>query len=115
MKIVAKHKPVIKPKYNLRDSEQTAKENPLTFIIPTKEKRDNVKVGQYAKVCFEFGGTRRAERMWVEVTSSANGKYTGFLDNEPAFNEDLISYRDKVEFESKHIMGILDSKLRPID
>lgn len=78
---------------------------PSTFGIPSSQEKKEVKAGDYVKLGFNHpsGGS---ERMWVRVKSNADGKMTGEVNNDPILF-DNVKDGDPVEFESKHILGIL--------
>ena len=92
--------------WHLEDAHKIADEYPYTFYKPSSEVISQLKVGNEVKLIFEFESddpeAPRAERMWVEITSIADDGFTGTLDNEPAYIQD-IKYQDPVEFQACHI------------
>lgn len=100
-------------RYTLINAEEQAKKYPDTFEIPTLQERSALKPGQHAKLIFQpdLQGVR-AERMWVLIGGRAEGTsylYEGQLANDPAFiPEEVIKYKDPVQFSPEHIIGILD-------
>jgi uncharacterized protein YegJ (DUF2314 family) len=95
--------------YTLINAKEMNAKHPDTFEIPSDERIKALTLGEYVKLGFEEmdDGELFPERMWVEVTKIDGDKFEGNLGNEPVFIESL-RYRDKVVFESKHIMATLD-------
>lgn len=97
----------IEGSWRLVDSEQVAKENPYTFYKPSKEITKQLKVGDAAKMTFEFDSTDNehplAERMWVLINEIRDDQFVGQLDNHPFYIHDLFA-GDTVKFEHKHII-----------
>ena len=93
--------------WRLIDSEQIAKNNPYTFYKPSKEITRQLKVGDTAKMTFEFDSTDNehssAERMWVLINEIKGDQFIGQLDNHPYYIHDLF-VGDTVKFEHKHII-----------
>lgn len=89
-------------RYTLTDAEQRAAEHPLTFNIPTKQERENLLPGDFAKMIFD-----ERERMWVEVSAQTeDGGYHGCLDNNPI----VVTYLrrgDVVTFYPKHVIEVI--------
>jgi hypothetical protein len=84
----------------LSDAGEKNRHFPATFLIAPEETRQSLKVGDFAKLCFESKG--HGERMWVVITNVlAPGKYEGTLDNDPVSVP--LKYGDKVKFEARHI------------
>ena len=79
--------------WKLEDAQKIADEFPYTFYKPSSEVVSQLKAGNQAKLIFEFESddpeAPRAERMWVEITAVEDGKFSGYLDNDPAFIRDL--------------------------
>lgn len=104
--------------WELRSGEKSREENPNTFWIPEKEKRNNLTKGKAVKLIFDIetqdedgniqcGG----ERMWVIVLSKEEDFYLGILDNEPASIEPGTGYlepRCKIWFKAEHVIDITD-------
>lgn len=47
------------------------------------------------------------EAMWVRVTATGDGTYTGTLDNHPTPGKGLPDYGDAVTFEARHIITVM--------
>lgn len=100
----------------LQDVEVTAREHPDTFKIPALPHRQNLHIGDFAKLIFEsWAGT---ERMWVKVygieaTNNVPSLYYGELDNEPIRMPGL-KRGDKVEFEPRHVADVLGGVDNPV-
>ena len=94
--------------WKLVDSRKLAKENKYTFYKPSKEITKNLKVGNIAKMTFEFESTNEehppAERMWVIITEINNDKFKGVLDNHPFYLHELYA-GDEIKFEHRHIIS----------
>lgn len=93
--------------WKLTDSEQLAKKHKYTFYKPSREITKNLKVGNIAKLTFEFDSSNSehpsAERMWVEITEINGEKFKGKLDNHPFYLHELYA-GDEIVFEHKHII-----------
>lgn len=99
----------------LEDAEKLNKENPSTFPIPPLEIRENLKVGDTAKLIFTGG--KYAERMWVRITQLATGclpikSYIGELASNPISIEYQRIADGPIQFDAKHI---IDVWTQPID
>lgn len=91
----------------LDDAEAAHAAAPGSFFIPPEEKRRSLSVGDHVKLLFRFapgGDGYHVERMWVEVSSAGQGRYTGKLLNQPRY---MTSLRDgiDVEFGPEHVAG----------
>ncbi len=92
--------------YTIYDSRITAAENPHTFYQPCEERRNAVTAGDLVKVVFQFesenddGGMVMPERMWVEITGTAqqDGEemLVGKLQSQPC--NDIIECDEVVTF-----------------
>lgn len=93
--------------WDLEDAQKIADQFPYTFYKPSREVISLLKVGNFAKLIFGFKSddseAPRAERMWVKITDVTDGRFTGYLDNDPAYIKDL-KYKDPVEFLACHII-----------
>ena len=113
-----------KPKYTLLDGVEQNKLHPQTFEIPTQEeKQKDIKVGTFVKLCFQktittqshnlnftkFSSSFNSERMWVEVTDIDGDNLSGTVANDPVVIDGL-KFDDKIAFEYKHIISILNQK-----
>ncbi len=87
---------------------------PDTFEIPSEKLRQNLAIGVAAKLLFDIetkenGVTmdRGVDRMWVIITQTSNGNYTGVLDSDPGYAKNLqLARGDQVSFHANHICGI---------
>lgn len=71
-------------KFELDDVESYKLEFGDKFYLPEREKRQNLRTGDIVKLIFRFEDDEFAqvERMWVVVSETNNGEFTGILDNE---------------------------------
>ena len=97
----------------LDDGEKAHAEHPDTFWIPSQQERDNLKVGDLAKLRFvlalvdeEGNEEEAAERMWVEVEECADAWYRGVLTNQPASTDEVLLGME-VWFEPRHVIDIM--------
>lgn len=101
------------PRYRLRNGEETNREHPRTFFIPSKTERDNLEPGQLVKLIFDAPnsgpGGPSAERMWVVVSGRDGDGYFGRLDNQPRAIEGL-SAGDRIEFAPEHVVSIWEDR-----
>lgn len=94
--------------YYILDAEKRQKAHPKTFKIPSREVREKVEKGFYAKLVFETTPDDtgcNGERMWVEVVGKRRGRYSGILRNSPVFVRDL-SPGESVEFGPENICSL---------
>jgi hypothetical protein len=83
--------------------------NPQTFHLPEKEVRENLSVGQRAKMIFllptedEDGPYYQGERMWVKVVRVNQLGYSGALESNP-ITEGSIRTGDEVLFGPEHVI-----------
>ena len=93
--------------WKLAGAQKLADEFPYTFHKPSKEVVSQLKAENQAKLIFEYESddpeAPSAERMWVEITEVKNGVFSGYLDNEPAYINDL-KHKDPIEFRECHII-----------
>ncbi len=93
--------------WKLEDAQKIAEEFPYTFHKPSNKVVSKLKKGNQAKLIFEFESddseAPQAERMWVEITRVENQQFFGYLDNDPAYIQDL-KYKDPIEFNESHII-----------
>lgn len=96
-----------KRNWYLEDAQSIADEFPYTFYKPSGMVVSQLKEGNQAKLIFGFESddpeAPEAERMWVEIASVGDGKFSGYLNNDPAYIKGL-SYRDPIEFNECHII-----------
>lgn len=97
--------------YRIADGEAHQAAAPRSFFIPTRAERESLQPGAYAKLLFELVdpqvGDPGAERMWVEVLGSEDGRYIGALTNIPGAIT-TISVGDRVDFGPEHVIGTLE-------
>ncbi|MCG7584855.1 DUF2185 domain-containing protein [Photobacterium sp. OFAV2-7] len=100
---------MVRKSWKLEDAQAIADEFPYTFYKPSKEVISKLRPGNQAKLIFEFDSQEpeapRAERMWVEITNLTEHGFSGYLDNNPEYIQDL-KYKDTVEFQACHIIDI---------
>ena len=96
--------------YELDDGEAINFEHPNSFNIPDKILRENLNVNDLVKLIFRMEKTKGSdglsvERMWVKVTKSFNGFYSGTLDNQP-IDSDCVNVGQTVYFKPCHVIQI---------
>jgi len=102
----------------LENIEQTAKQNPDTFFIPSVEERKHQKVGDSVRLHIWLKSPSedepRAERMWVTITQEQGlfKPYKGILENQPVYIDDL-TIGDEVIFQPCHIARVIIKKDSP--
>ena len=97
-------------KYQLIDGEAMHAAYPNTFGLPSKEQLSEVRIGWFVKAGFEMEGWG-TERMWVEVTSLDDGKFTGVLNNDPIFIPPaLLKCGDLVVLEPCNVLSTLEPR-----
>ncbi|MGO2073668.1 MAG: immunity protein Imm33 domain-containing protein [Pseudoalteromonas sp.] len=100
---------MLTPSWQLEDAQKLADEFPYTFYKPSDQVMAQLEVGDLVKLIFEFTSDNpddpTAERMWVEIAEIKDDSFMGYLNNEPAFIEDL-KHQDSVEFRRCHIVDI---------
>jgi hypothetical protein len=84
---------------------------------PPAEDCDDLPLGMYVKLLFRFApedAPRQdydTERMWVLIAArdeDGNGYYSGWLENDPQQQGDILRAGDRVIFHPLHIAAILD-------
>lgn len=89
--------------YILVDVEKRARENPVTFRIPTVTDRKSLKKGDCAKLIFDD-----KERMWVVIDKRLpGGSYQGHLDSTPITTP--LERGDEIVFKPHHVASIMTS------
>ena len=95
--------------YTLENVQEVHMQFPRTFIIPTEEEIEDLKIDDLVKLIFclpeETDNDCRAERMWVQITEISEDGFSGILDNEPYYIQNLHS-GDLITFQKKHIAAI---------
>ena len=92
-------------KFELDDIESYKLEFGDKFYLPEREKRQNLRTGDIVKLIFRFEDDKFAqvERMWVIVSETNNGEFTGILDNEP-FIKGCLNAGDEIKFNYKNVL-----------
>lgn len=74
--------------FTLEDGVALNQENPQTFWIPPKERRENLVKDDLVKLVFNLtdGEQTQGERMWVIVKGGDRSGYTGILEQRPLLN-----------------------------
>lgn len=83
--------------------------HPETFIIPSEDDLQRLKVRDTAKLLFLFVDENNkidCERMWVTIIRIQGDVYTGILESEPVRLIKLIP-RTEIKFRREHIASIL--------
>lgn len=95
--------------FTLEDGVALNHENPDTFWIPPKDRRENLVKDDLVKLVFNLtdGEKTQAERMWVIVKGGDSSGYTGILDNDP-YSTDQIKAGLEVSFEPRHVIDIFE-------
>jgi hypothetical protein len=100
--------------YYLENIYQTHKEHPRTFLTPTKQEIQNLKVGDLVRVFFVFNFQPddgcRAERMWLVLSKINGDEYKGFLTNQPVYIKDL-QVGEEITFNTENIASV---KVEPL-
>lgn len=84
---------------NFLDAQQRHKENPLSFQVPNEKQLDEIKSGDYVKIC------ENNERFWVELSKINQDKMVGRIDNDLVLPHPF-KCDDVISFEKKNIMAI---------
>lgn len=97
------------PTWSLVDVDPIAAEHKYTFYKPSPATIAKINPGENVKLIFRFASADAeapdAERMWVIVdTIEADGGFTGRLDNNPRWIQDLKA-GDPVAFRACHIIA----------
>lgn len=106
--------------WSLVDGEQRAREHPDTFEIPSRGEREQLGLGDFAKLIFVTPSMLTqnvGERMWVRVLERKQvGKgpvsYRGQLDNAPGLIAGLKA-GDELTFKPEHVIEIESTKRKP--
>jgi uncharacterized protein YegJ (DUF2314 family) len=92
----------------LLDAEAEHRASPRTYSVPRRIVRDSLKPGEYVKLLFRVDPPAHSvevERMWVEIVSARDRRYTGRLLNEPGYLQS-IKHGDEISFGPEHIAAI---------
>jgi len=85
------------------DGEECHQQHPETFIIPTKEQKQALKVGDDVCVGLKAALDIPGERFWVELTAINGSTVMNDLILAEVFG---VDYGDTLSFESKHVLTI---------
>jgi hypothetical protein len=98
--------------WKIEDASQLALENPTTFFIPSPDDIKSISPGKDVKLIFTSTDPEEScgERVWVQVETANDGKFTGFLNNVPGCFKDL-EYGDTIAFEGKNIIDVNFSRV----
>ena len=82
---------------------------------PDADIRENLSIGQYAKLVFRFAAedsdreVNECERMWVAVTGlDGDGHYFGTIENDP--RHEAAKYGDSLVFHPLHVAEVYDGE-----
>ena len=108
------------PLFTLESGVERHRLEPASFEIPPQWHRENLRVGEWARLLFQIprGGETLVERMWVQVVHVLPEHYVGFLDNDSTYCAELRCGH-RVEFHAGHIIDIspprmyLDDEFNP--
>lgn len=82
---------------------------PDTFEAPTKEDLDNLKIGDFVKVCIQIpnrvGEMPESERFWIEITKIKGDVITGKVSNDLIYLQ--LSYQETISFVKNNIYSTL--------
>jgi len=103
--------------WQLRSGEESHRQNPQTFRLPTLEQRRGLSRGQAAKLIFDIetedeGGkpVLTGERMWVIVAERIGEFYIGILDCQPACmtpdDTAYLRFGAEIPFAPEHVIEI---------
>jgi hypothetical protein len=100
--------------WTLESGEKRHAQNPDTFEIPSRAKRESLSPGDAVKLLFDTETAdadhvidRGVDRMWVIVTERADGLYIGVLDSDPGIAEGLtLRPGTEVLFGPEHVIAI---------
>jgi hypothetical protein len=79
-----------------------------TFDIPSRDVRESLTPGYFAKLIFVAKLPPAGERMWVEIRKKTKTGYVGVLKNTPVALalKDILLSGDEVIFGPEHIVSI---------
>jgi Uncharacterized protein conserved in bacteria (DUF2314) len=97
--------------FRIADGETRHHEAPDGFEIPSREARESLQLGDFAKLVFEIVDPTEempgAERMWVAVIERQDGGFLGVLENIPAVIT-TIRLGDRISFRPEHVIEVYD-------
>lgn len=93
--------------YELKNGEKLNQENPVGFLIPSREARENVLPGSVVRLIFkiQIGNLICTESMLVIVVKKTPDHYVGLLANDPV-GTSKIKYGDEIKFQPEHVIEI---------
>lgn len=105
--------------WELRSAEEVHNRNQESFRIPARHDRQNLKIGQAAKLIFDIEGTNedgtiklQGERIWVITAERYDGFYIGILDGQPVSVEvsdkTYLCFGAEIPFLPEHIIDIAE-------
>jgi hypothetical protein len=104
--------------WQLRSGEESHQAHPDTFWMPPSKERNNLRVGQAAKLIFDIEGEEdgsvevQGERMWVIVSEVNGGWYMGILDARPQLIETgdhvYLCFGAEIPFRAEHVIDPAD-------
>jgi hypothetical protein len=89
----------------LLDVEAIHQEHPRTYSIPRRAVRETLVAGDLVKLVFgpdDLDVASPVERMWVEITDAAPGRYEGTLENAPTHLAN-VHQGDIIVFGPEHV------------
>jgi hypothetical protein len=103
--------------WELRSAEESNRQNPDTFLIPSLEERESLQKGQAAKLIFDIESLDedgkieiQGERIWVIVSEKYKDYYIGILDGQPASiipSDDVyLCFGAEIPFLPEHVIEI---------
>lgn len=101
---------------HLENVEDTAKQHPDSFFIPSRQERRSQKIGDLVRLHFHLmnpkKGEPRAERMWVSITQEMGlfWGYKGKLQSDPVYIDD-INFGDCISFTYLNIAQTVIKKV----
>lgn len=108
--------------WEIDNGEQCHAEFPETFWIPSREARERLQPGDYAKLIFRISLDSEddpvsVERMWVLVRGRVGSTYFGLLSNEPEAIEenDELWFGTELPFRAEHVIDIQPADQESID
>lgn len=97
--------------WELDSAEALNERYPDSFLIPCRDDRQSLKMGQMVKLLFllldhENGeAIVQGERMWVTITQISGHRCIGQLESEPA-TPNILQPLDLIEFGPEHVAAI---------
>lgn len=103
--------------WQLRSGEDSHRQHPDSFWIPSLSDRQSLQRGRAARLIFEIEGEEedgsiaiQGERMWVIVAERVGDAYIGILDDQPACLEPAenvyLRFGAEVPFRAEHVINI---------